>query len=193
MSDPARNVINDPRIAGGVERYHTWPRLTRQQCDAHSMQNMRILLAIWPEAPRHLLIHCLTHDLGELRTGDVPYPVKRESHEVKREFDRMEKDAHLAMCIPWSVPAPISLQPEEGRVFKLAEMIEMWEWGLHERLLGNMFGSVVAQRCYQPALRMIEEATEPKTLMPLGVGELAKKYMARRLAVFNELMEMSHA
>ncbi len=70
---------SDPRQAGLVRRYHTWAVTRDQTVAEHSWQVARVLLAIWPDVPRHLIIHCLTHDLGERAGGDLPYPVKRDS------------------------------------------------------------------------------------------------------------------
>jgi len=38
------------------------------------------------------MLYALTHDCGELMTGDIAAPVKKENPLVKEIFDKMEKD-----------------------------------------------------------------------------------------------------
>lgn len=135
-----------PRRAYEVSRYHTWPHLQRQTVGEHSAQVWRILKAIWPDCPARLLDHCMTHDMGEGVSGDVPYPVKRSSPAVKRGLDELEMAAHLRMSVSWMVPEPSAIDNFERMVFKLAEYIEMWEFGLSELTLGNRAARLIAQR-----------------------------------------------
>jgi 5'-deoxynucleotidase YfbR-like HD superfamily hydrolase len=138
----------DPRQAGQLTRYHTWARIRDQSVGEHSWQVTRILLAIWPDAPRHLLVHCLVHDVGELRTGDLPYPVKSLNPAIKESIGDVESSAHLGMCAPWALPPPQSLTEDEKTVFKLAEYAEMLEWSFCEMSLGNRRAHLVAVRCH---------------------------------------------
>lgn len=164
---------NDPRRALQVTRYHTWPRLRDQSVGEHSAQVMRILLAIHPEAPRHMLVHCIVHDIGEERTGDPPYPVKRDNPLFKKESDRIEREAHLSMCVPWLLPAPQCLTEDERAIFKLAEFIEMWEWGLYEMNLGNNYARLVVKRCAE-GTRLYLRA------VPEGIAKRASDYINKR-------------
>jgi len=160
----------DPRWAGQVTRYHTWPRIREQSVGEHSWQVMRILLAIWPDAPRHMLLHCLTHDVGEMVSGDPPYPVKKNNPVLKEEMDRIERDAHLSMCIPWSFPPPSSLTENEYKIFKLCEFIEMWEWAIFEMDLGNSHAELVKDRC--------RKAMEKIWVDSLEYGEIFERAVA---------------
>lgn len=166
-------MIQDPRRALQVTRYHTWPRLREQSVGEHSMQVMRILLAIWPDCSRELLMHCLVHDIGETVSGDPPYPVKRDNPVLKAECDRIERSAHLSMCIPWGLPAPQALTEVERAVFKLAEFIEMWEWGLHEIRLGNDYAVLVRDRCREAMDRILSSGG-------MVCEKLARNYIKRR-------------
>src|SRR5690606_25898812 len=103
-----------------------------QSVGEHTWQVLRIILAVHPSASRELLVHAMFHDVGERVTGDVPYPVKAEHPEVKRAFDSMEHDALLSMATTWGAVAGVVLTEEERRLVKLAEFIEMMEWGLDE-------------------------------------------------------------
>lgn len=169
----------DPRRALQVTRYHTWPRLREQSVGEHSMQVMRILLAVWPDAPRHLLIHCLTHDIGETVSGDPPYPIKALNPVLKQECDRIEREAHLLMSKTWNVPLPVKLTDLEHYVFKLCEFIEMWEWGLFEKGLGNQHAELVSDRCLDMLTRYVSYVQDDGIRPDLA--EAAQQYINRRL------------
>lgn len=136
----------DPRSAGRVTRYHTWERVKEQDVASHTWQLLRILLAIWPDAPRDLLVAVMFHDCGERVTGDLPYPVKSEDPDLKAIMDRKEVAA-LGAMLPWGVP-PLTLRTShEADVVKLAEFLEMWEWALDEVALGNRCAVLIRDRC----------------------------------------------
>lgn len=162
----------DPRRAGQVTRYHTWPRVREQSVGEHSWQVARVVLALWPDAPRHVLVHCLFHDVGEV-VGDLPYPMKRNDPVLRQRMEHAEFCAHLGMCLPWQLPAPVELSAEEKAVFKLAEYIEFWEWALYEISLGNQNARLVMTRGQAEIERLLDE-------MPEDVREAADRYMKRR-------------
>jgi 5'-deoxynucleotidase YfbR-like HD superfamily hydrolase len=162
----------DPRRAGQVTRYHTWPRLREQSVAEHSWQVARILLVLLPDVRREVLVHAMVHDVGEVVTGDAPYPIKASSPTLKSVMDQLERDAHLAMSTGWRLPPPQALTTEEHNLFKLAEYVEMWEWGLGELELGNSGAALVASRCFAK----IEEMAE---LVPEVRARLAS-YLAKR-------------
>jgi len=158
---PAMNIRQDPRMAGEVERYHTWPSGSRQTVASHSWQLARIVLSVWPDVPKSVLVEVLFHDVGEVGTGDVPYPVKKDNPEVGRILSRVEQETRLLMCLPWGMPSPEELAPATRHVVKLCEFIEMWEWGAQERLMGNQFGTVVEDRCRHQWLKMFHDLADP--------------------------------
>jgi hypothetical protein len=155
---PEMQLRRDPRMAGQVLRYHTWPSHTRQNIADHTWQLMRIVLAIWPDAPRDVLVELMFHDVGEVGTGDIPYPIKKDNPSVGREMNRLEEETRLSMCIPWGVPGPAKLPPGVKFVCKIAEFIEMWEWGAQERLMGSVFGKNVEDRCRDAWRRMFHDS-----------------------------------
>lgn len=174
----------DPRRALQVTRYHTWPRVREQSIGEHSMQVMRILLAIWPAAPRHMLIHCMKHDLGETLSGDPPYPIKALNTDLKIACDRIESEAVKLMEDTWMIPLTQELSVSEKLVFKLAEFLEMAEWGMYEVWLGNSMARVVIDRC----MTMVDDHLDRLNKTDLaGVVSHARRYIARRVAMFNRL------
>lgn len=166
----------DPRQAGNVQRYHTWPH-HRPQCVAnHSWNVARLLLAWQPDVPRHMLIHALMHDIGERMTGDLPYPIKKDNPALKREIDRLEYEGHLAMCAPWQVPAPVALSEAEAELFKLADLTDMWEFSLDELARGNRYCELVRQRTYAAICERLHTGTLDKS-----VQVRAQLYIQRRM------------
>lgn len=169
------DIRTDPRLAGEVSRYHTWPHIRQQSVGEHSWQVARILLSIHPTASRSMLIHCIIHDAGEIGTGDVPYPIKKENPNLKVIMDELEDETVNAMGVKWNFPVPILLSPEEKIIFKLAEFIEMWEWALKEQMLGNKFAEVVASRCLEEAFSLCKKINQ-------DIAELARSYIQARKA-----------
>lgn len=91
------DIRTDPRLAGEVSRYHTWPHLRQQSVAEHSWQVMRIMLAIYPMVPRVLLIHCMAHDAGEI--GDRNYQCHGTEVELPvRSGVVPRRETHLQTC-----------------------------------------------------------------------------------------------
>lgn len=170
--------LMDPRRAGEVRRYHTFPVLHQQSVGEHTWQAMRVLCAIWPDAPRAVLLYAMVHDCGELRTGDIPYPHKGECSDAWRKEQNNQEDRALrSMCLPWGLPAPTAeVGHVERAVFKLAEYIEMWEYGLCERNRGNRYAHLIVQRCWDAIRPMLMVGNE----VPQHVIEAASTYIERR-------------
>lgn len=150
----------DPRRAGLVKRYHTWETLMVQSVAEHSWQVMRILLAIYPGAPRHMLVHCMTHDIGEAVAGDMPYPIKLVYPALRQVCDEAEAMTHDVMSNTWGVPARKELPAVEKSIFKLAEFMEMWEYGLHEVELGNHIAKLICTRTQPGIVKYLKEVPE---------------------------------
>ena len=139
------------RQGGGVRRYHTWPVHRQQTVAEHSWNVARIVSTIWPEAPANVLLYCLFHDVGEIATGDIPFPVKAENPELKTVLDRLEGEAVDAMGLP---PHPIN-SLWRGRV-KVCDIIEMWEFGTDEELLGNVMAQPITNRTFDKMKELME-------------------------------------
>lgn len=165
----------DVRSAGQVTRYHTWSRVRDQSVGEHTWQLIRVLLAIYPAAPRRLIIEAMFHDVGERVTGDPPYPIKAQNPELKREMDRLERGARLSMT-RWGIRAPLRISDRDRAAMKLAEFIEMAEWGWDEVALGNRNAQLVLDRCLGVARETIKQ---PDSLPP-RVAEMAGEYVNRR-------------
>ena len=145
--DPVRG---DARMAGNVRRYHTWPVRDQQTVAHHSWNKARILLEIWPDAPREAIVYALRHDLGEVGTGDIPFPIKRENPDLKAIMDRLEDDVLQGMGV--AIPHVSVLWSQR---LKVCDLLEMWEYGMEEVLMGNLFAWPIIDRTLSVVTKMV--------------------------------------
>lgn len=139
-------VRDDTRKAGDVIRYHTWPTITHQSIAHHSWNVWRIVHMIWVvalrmEIPAAVVEYIMLHDCGEIRTGDAPYPVKRDNPTLKEVMDILENEALAEQGIHLEHPNDLWA----WRI-KLAHSIEMLEFGVDEMLLGSRYAAPVMLR-----------------------------------------------
>lgn len=140
------DVESDPRHAGQIERYHTWPTIRRQSVGEHSWQVMRIMMTVDPVmCTENLMWYAVLHDVGEM-AGDVPWPGKQNDPELRRLHEKAERRVRDAMTERWCQPELPELTVRERVFFKVCECLEMWEFGLQERSMGNKYGTCVAER-----------------------------------------------
>jgi hypothetical protein len=170
------SVRTDPRLAGEVERYHTWPHNRDQSVGEHSWQVGRIILCVVPSYFwQRLLPYAILHDMGELGTGDIPYPIKKDNPELALIMDKLEHDTIKSMAKEWNLPTPVSLSLYERWMFKLCEFIEMWEWALEEQMRGNLMAKTVEERC---SMAIVTYLTSPDSIRE--VVDQANTYIKRR-------------
>lgn len=136
-------VRSDTRMAGEVIRYHTWPTLRKQTIANHSWNVLRIVLTVW----KHWVIapgvveYITLHDVGEIRTGDAPYPIKRDNPQLKSIMDKLEDESLMEQGIKLQ-----SIDDMWKWRIKVAHTIEMMEFGLDELLLGSSYAGPVVTR-----------------------------------------------
>lgn len=123
-------------MSGEVQRWHTWPTIRQQTMSSHEWNVARIALAIFPQMSRDVIIECLFHDVGEVATGDHPTYSKTDV-KFRAELRRLERQARLEMTTPWGLPHERPLTDMERWVIKLADILDRWEFALHETALGN--------------------------------------------------------
>lgn len=173
----------DLRLAGMVERYHTWPTLTRQSDAEHSWQVARILLSIAPGDHR-LLVHALLHDCGEIVVGDLPFPVKSRNPALREAIDGMESyhvRNMLALWAPELSPYMESdLDDRQKTLLKIADLLDMLEFGCHEVSLGSRYGDRIVVNCH--------EALDKLQTLPC-LTELDQKRLSRYRATRSEFVD----
>jgi 5'-deoxynucleotidase YfbR-like HD superfamily hydrolase len=167
-------------MAGQVRRYHTWPVLRQQSLAEHQWQVWRLVRAIHPSASQDLQTAALTHDVGEVATGDMPSYAKN-SEALRAVLCTAETRAHQQMVLPWSLPAPRPLAGFEQWVLTLADVLERWEFALEEMYMGNRFALLIAGR----AVDSLQQAMLAREDDPyLEVCERLRSYMQRRTATW---------
>jgi hypothetical protein len=159
------NVLSMARLAGEVQRYHTWKMHHRQTVGEHTWQVMRIYWQIWGPLPPELSTYFIWHDAGELACGDVPFPVKANNPLLKETMDRLEYDAVQHMG-----GETVKLNYTLKLRAKACDLIDMHECGRNEVSMGNRFA--------QPIVDDTFKALE-KLPFSLEDGNAVFKYLAK--------------
>lgn len=133
------DVTTTARLAGQVERYHTWPVLRRQSVGEHTWQVMRLWWQLFGPIPPEVSSYILWHDAGELAVGDLPFPVKARNGVLKEALDRMEAAAVALM----GGPADTHIGVVDRLKVKACDLLEMAEFGDHELKLGNAYAQPI--------------------------------------------------
>jgi 5'-deoxynucleotidase YfbR-like HD superfamily hydrolase len=140
-------------LSSFVRRWHTDARLapTGQTLGHHQWGVAVLILTLHPNPSRSLILAALTHDAGELLTGDLPYAFKKmhpeEAEHVEQVGDYARDDLlgfflrlddteqeWLEMCdrlesvLYVSVHDPDRLRQEDWK--KVRNQIEGWAFGL---------------------------------------------------------------
>jgi len=83
--------IHNLRDAGGVRRYHTDVHMPSQSVAEHSWNMAMMCRILWP-ADLFVMMACLTHDIAEYWTGDVPSPAKWRWPELRDQLAMAEAE-----------------------------------------------------------------------------------------------------
>jgi 5'-deoxynucleotidase YfbR-like HD superfamily hydrolase len=92
------------------------------------------------------------HDFGENGVGDVPYPAKRESPALKEAMDALETKSLFLQGVTLT-----TLGLEIRNLIKIADLLEMAEFALHEIRMGNTFAHPVRDRTLKNVRLMLDE------------------------------------
>lgn len=153
------DVLFNRRCAGNVLRYHTWPTLQKQTVGDHTFHVIRIYMEVWPDDFRDcgvLLEYLIYHDMSEIATGDLPYPIKMKNPNLKSVMDQLERDHGYDMG-----RSPILLEEPYKRRAKLADLAEMYEFGKHELRLGNKMAEPICNRIWATCQGMCYVDSDP--------------------------------
>ena len=130
--DYGASLRSKSRYAGMVKRYHAWPTIQQQTVADHTFHVLRIYMELWGCPEPVVLEHIVNHDLGELTAGDTPFPAKRtvpglrEAAEAAEQWGLEQQGKSLPM-----------LKGGQNIGFKIADLLEMWEFAQVEVKLGN--------------------------------------------------------
>jgi 5'-deoxynucleotidase YfbR-like HD superfamily hydrolase len=172
------NLVDDPRAAGEVRRYSTWRTIRQQNVAEHTWQVLRILLTIWPAAPRNVIIHAVVHDMGEM-SGDIQYPFKNMFPELRAGADKAENYVQNRQRI----------SVFERAVFKLCDNLEMLEFGMVEVNMGNKYGRIIMDRMQHATsdcMQTLHDMRDTKQFQDNeGVFAAAQRYIKNRMEIDN--------
>lgn len=117
--------------AGRVRRWHTDPFLSSSPdyLDGHGARVAKLMLGIWFDADREMLIQALTHDDGEPGAGDMSHPVKLAYPAMAKQLKAIEQSYREAL---W----PDLLDPSFEDSFTypflvLCDRLDAWLWVAH--------------------------------------------------------------
>lgn len=149
----ASDVRTDLRLAGMVKRYSTWPVINAQSTGEHTWQMLRIYIEIFGPPPPDVTEYIVHHDSAELIVGDPPFPLKKDNPDLKEIYTRLESDALQKMK---GSDMPKLEWPQTMQV-KICDLIEMWEFGLHELKMGNRYAQPIVEDTMKVILCMIDK------------------------------------
>lgn len=134
-------VVTSTRLAGQVRRYHTHPVLRQQTVAEHSWQVARVFRELFPEA------WCIEvadwihqHDVPEIGTGDPPFPLKARYPELKAIYMEIESEVSESLGLVWP-----ELTPRQRLLIKICDLLEMWEFGQEEMMMGNRYAEPIVR------------------------------------------------
>jgi 5'-deoxynucleotidase YfbR-like HD superfamily hydrolase len=134
------------RMTGEVRRYHCW-HLNREQTTAdHQWHVLRIYVQLFGVPDDVTMAHLAFHDVGELLSSDIQFPLKRFVPELKAITD----DAESVMANRVGLDFSPHMDERSLWRFKACDLLEMYEFSTREVMSGNTgTGSVVRRRIYQ--------------------------------------------
>lgn len=133
------DVVTSTRLAGLVKRYHTWPTLRTQTVAEHSWQVARIFRELFPDAWCIEVADWIQmHDMPEIGTGDVPFPLKARYPELKAIYEEIESEVSDNLGLVWP-----ELTDRQRLLIKVCDLLEMWEHGSEEKMMGNKYAEPI--------------------------------------------------
>lgn len=116
--------------ASFTRRWHTNFDLcdTVDYDSGHQGRVALLVLSLFPDASRDLLVAALTHDQGESAVGDFSYTVKVSEPVLADILSGMEADARALQGFD-----EIHLHADDWRRMKLCDWLDAWLWMMRHR------------------------------------------------------------
>lgn len=144
-------MMSNRRLAGSVVRYHTWPMLSRETVAHHTWNVLRIWDQMFGLPAPDVVRQVLYHDCGEMATGDLPFPIKRNNPDLKTVADRIESEALVNMGVRMR-----PMTATNKWKLKVCDLLEMMEHAMHEMRMGNNFARPIFEDCRRAVKDMVE-------------------------------------
>lgn len=170
--------VNKARRSGRVRRFHTTETIKVEDVAQHSfnIQNLLLIMLGTEEVSRDLLLAALTHDMGEIETGDIPANVKKAlPPAVRAEVEALEKAAVFSIHPKLAV----RLSQDEVRYLKIADRLDGLLKCSDEVRLGNTTITQIGERyCdYLSTLLEDEPSDEIHSFVVEAIYEFRKGYL----------------
>jgi 5'-deoxynucleotidase YfbR-like HD superfamily hydrolase len=146
-------------MAGRVKRYACWPTLHTQTVGEHSARVANIYISVFGLPRAEVLFYALNHDAGELLAGDIPFGGKDKVPGLRTAMNAAEQYG-LAVL---DLTLPVLTLEEQARI-KIADLLEMHEFGRIEELMGNRLAAPVTTDTLAAALRKAAEINQISTV-----------------------------
>jgi 5'-deoxynucleotidase YfbR-like HD superfamily hydrolase len=149
-------MMTSRALAARVKRYHSWPTHHQQTVGEHSARVATIYVEVFGLPRAEVLYRILHHDSGELFAGDPPFPVKQKYPHYKRGHSDAEEEGLRQL----SVELPELAEWELWRV-KVADLLEMHEFGVVEMDMGNRYAEPIVCDTRQAARTTAHDKLQP--------------------------------
>ena len=127
------------RKGGDVKRFHTVTMHREHLVSSHSWGVATLLLYIYPQASRELIMSALWHDVAEAHTGDMPATTKWANPVLAAALAEVEARANTDLGLD------VELSEDDTRMLKFADMAELILSCMQEYELGNVEGLRIAK------------------------------------------------
>lgn len=129
--DPMNVLVQRLREASKVERSHTTPHHGTYSVGQHSFDMLTLLVALYPDCRKELMLAVMFHDFAERWTGDIPHPAKQADGEFGKRLAQIE--ARVAK----SLGLEIKLDEMERFWLKGLDVVEYLLWAKEQVAMGN--------------------------------------------------------
>lgn len=127
------------RDAADVLRYHTKRTIRQQTVGQHSFNMLMLVQQVVPDCRKEVLLAIMHHDLPELKTGDIPGPIKRVHPSLGPLLDQIEEGLYPLF-------KPFGLREDEEKLLKWADRMEGCLWCMEEVRMGDTFCARTAEK-----------------------------------------------
>lgn len=134
-------LVQRLREAAHVERSHTMPHHGVYTIGQHSFDMLTLLICLYPDCRKELMLAVMLHDIPERWTGDIPSPAKSSDGEFGKRLAQIE--ARVAKVLGLE----IKLDDMERYWLKGLDMVEFLLWAKEQLAMGNQNAVAAIARC----------------------------------------------
>lgn len=151
------HVTDRSLLSGRVKRYSCWMTIREQTVGDHTWGVYHIFWRIFglPSAEIALYIHL--HDAEEIVVGDNPFPMSSQFPSLRTAKDEMEKVARQRLNLP-----DLEISAEDKVRVKICDLLEMYQFGMQEREMGNLLATPIIERTRTAAWGLSDRLSEPQ-------------------------------